>query len=1105
VRTIGSLYFDDTTVSNAWILANNSNAANILTLDNGANKPVISVGIGTASQSVMASSGTAATTGSVNLDVYGSGVAVTTGTHNLVTAAGGLDGATYTPRILNSTNFTATNLVVSPTSVSMDFTSASALTTEYWKGGLSGGSGVWALSNGSTASNWTSDLAGTANTSLTPGAGADVFFSSTGATNLTGMSLGSNMSVKSISVSETSPLTLNADGNTLTIAGAAGITVNSGAGAVTLNAPITLGAAQSSTNNSSSLLTIGGAVSNGGVLLTVAGTGNTTIAGNLGGIGTHNGGLTKTGAGTLNLQGVSSYTGATIVSGGTLDVSGGITGNGALTVNGSRFISSGTSHVGVINVASTASTGNAVLSITGGELNSTLTGSTGAFDASVNVGTATGSVGEMKVSGGNVNISRQLLLGNAGGFGGYTQTAGNTSIGGFLAMGLSATAGTVGIFNQSGGTFTQTVGPATIGAGSGGTGVITLSGTAAYTNSGFAGSEVWIAEGGKGVLNVMGSATFTHSNSNLIIGKNNAAASNGQVNLLGGTITVAGISKSGAAATGSFNFNGGTLKASQSNGTFMAGLSSSYVNSGGGTIDNAGNAITVGQALLAPTSGGVSSIAVTGGTGYIETPLVTFTGGGGSGAAAIANIDSNGNITGITITNPGVGYTSAPTVALLGGGGSGAAIGTVSTAANVSGGMTFTGTSAGITTLTGPSTYSGSVSITGGTKVIANLGNNVFNPTNSALGNNQVVRNITLSGGSTLQFNSGDTMGSADSTIASALVIGAGSTVTNGGGVFNRLGSVNLNGGTLNAVSGAVAGYQAYSFGTTAVVTVGGGTVSTISSAGANGGIHLNTNTSFVVADATSSAASDLNVSAPLINRNLTEGGTGGLTKSGAGTMTLTGVSTYSGATTISNGTLVLGSGGSIANSTTIDVQSGATLDASVQGGWALATGQTLKGNGTVDVGGSNTFTVGGGASLAPGASPGTLGVTGTLSFAALSTFSAEIAPSTPVSDLVNVSGGLNVNATASLALSLFGTDTALAEGTKFTLIDYSGSWNNVAFAGFADDSSTVLGLNTYMVDYNDPALGGTAFTLTVIPEPTTATLIGGLGVLGLLRRRRNA
>lgn len=59
------------------------------------------------------------------------------------------------------------------------------------------------------------------------------------------------------------------------------------------------------------------------------------------------------------------------------------------------------------------------------------------------------------------------------------------------------------------------------------------------------------------------------------------------------------------------------------------------------------------------------------GSGYVvgAPPTVNFSGGGGSGAAATAEVDNGGRIVGVTITNPGSGYTSAPSVSFTGGGG----------------------------------------------------------------------------------------------------------------------------------------------------------------------------------------------------------------------------------------------------------------------------------------------------------------------------------------------------------------------------------------------------------------------------------------------------
>lgn len=60
-----------------------------------------------------------------------------------------------------------------------------------------------------------------------------------------------------------------------------------------------------------------------------------------------------------------------------------------------------------------------------------------------------------------------------------------------------------------------------------------------------------------------------------------------------------------------------------------------------------------------------------GGSGYTSSPTVSFSGGGGTGAAATASV-SNGRVSGITITNAGSGYTSVPSVSFSGSGGASA-------------------------------------------------------------------------------------------------------------------------------------------------------------------------------------------------------------------------------------------------------------------------------------------------------------------------------------------------------------------------------------------------------------------------------------------------
>jgi len=69
---------------------------------------------------------------------------------------------------------------------------------------------------------------------------------------------------------------------------------------------------------------------------------------------------------------------------------------------------------------------------------------------------------------------------------------------------------------------------------------------------------------------------------------------------------------------------------------------------------------------------GVVHVAVTaGGTNYSSPPVVAFTGGGGTGAEAVANL-TNGIVTSVTVNKAGV-YKTPPDVVFEGGGGTGAA------------------------------------------------------------------------------------------------------------------------------------------------------------------------------------------------------------------------------------------------------------------------------------------------------------------------------------------------------------------------------------------------------------------------------------------------
>ncbi len=251
--------------------------------------------------------------------------------------------------------------------------------------------------------------------------------------------------------------------------------------------------------------------------------------------------------------------------------------------------------------------------------------------------------------------------------------------------------------------------------------------------------------------------------------------------------------------------------------------------------------------------------------------------------------------------------------------------------------------------------------------------------------------------------------------------------------------------------------------------------------------------------------ASIVNNSALVYNRFATSGlnytgaisGTGSVTKTGAGTQVLSGSNTYIGITTVSNGKLLV-NGSNTGN-----------------GDYSVGASGTLGGTGSL---GTSTVNVTG--VLSPGASVQTLS-SGTVNFNTGSTFAYEVDSSVTVAtgaDLQIISGDLNLTGTVTLTFAdLASSPVAFADGTTFSLFNYSGAWNSGTFTydgnSIADDSTFTAGLNTWQIDYN-AADGGQNFSgeylgggdsfvnITVIPEPHAAAL-GALGMLMLLRRRQ--
>jgi hypothetical protein len=95
-----------------------------------------------------------------------------------------------------------------------------------------------------------------------------------------------------------------------------------------------------------------------------------------------------------------------------------------------------------------------------------------------------------------------------------------------------------------------------------------------------------------------------------------------------------------------------------------ASVAHESADSGAGVHGNSSKVFGVDTTEQSAGGDNVTNVAVSAGrTRYLEVPAVTFSGGGGSSAAATASI-SGGAVSAITVTNVGSAYTSAPTVAI---------------------------------------------------------------------------------------------------------------------------------------------------------------------------------------------------------------------------------------------------------------------------------------------------------------------------------------------------------------------------------------------------------------------------------------------------------
>jgi autotransporter-associated beta strand protein len=229
---------------------------------------------------------------------------------------------------------------------------------------------------------------------------------------------------------------------------------------------------------------------------------------------------------------------------------------------------------------------------------------------------------------------------------------------------------------------------------------------------------------------------------------------------------------------------------------------------------------------------------------------------------------------------------------------------------------------------------------------------------------------------------------------------------------------------------------------------------------------------------------SDYNVLQGTISAKL--GGSAGLTKWKGDTVVLSATNTYTGATTIEDGTLKLAADATMA-SKTFDVNAGATLDLlDLKDGLTLGAGQSIKGSGTV----LGDLVAGG--TVAPGESPGILSVEDII-FAAGGTLEVELGDTVRGSgyDVLASSGSVTLQDGSSLAVTLINAFVP-EKGDAFDILDFA------ALGGrFGAVTLPALGEN---LAWNTDGLY-TSGVIKVVPEPGCAALLMAGLAWAMLRR----
>lgn len=478
---------------------------------------------------------------------------------------------------------------------------------------------------------------------------------------------------------------------------------------------------------------------------------------------------------------------------------------------------------------------------------------------------------------GNASVStgNDLVIGRSAG-----------SNGAYHLANTAATGGTLTNFGQGSGNLT--IPDQVFVGGSAGAGTGTLSIHTSGTLS--VGTQLLVGNlGGTGTVKMDSGTANVGTDMQVGIG----SASTGSFSMSGGSLSVTGLMDVGytSGGTGTFTISGGSAAAASSMEIGVGTGSNGTVNVSGGTLTKSGAATPVAIGGGVSVNGGTGTVNVNGGTfttaGLMSVGHKPSSNGNLNVSAGTLNVNNDLNVgsytgaTGTVVVSGGTINSGGWVVIGRRDGAEGAAVGGVGNVTMTGGTWNKTGTSNFIVGAHG----NGTMNMSGGIVDVAadpaaDRGITWVGEQNNCTG--------TLNISGTAEFRSKSfTMG-----------VQTGTT-----------GTLNLNGGTVKTTKFAGgAGTAAIHFNGTQIIATAGGTdfVSAMDTATVEtGGLKVNTN--------------GFNVTIPQALD-----GTGGVVKSGTGTLTLTGSSTFTGSSQVNGGKLLIDSGST--GSGDFSVADGATL-----------------------------------------------------------------------------------------------------------------------------------------------------------------------------------